>query len=271
MSTCNEEQDKWERRERDLPRQCSFCGSMHPDDFNSLVQSSAEVIPTDKRYKAYVSVDNRQMKFYFSHMSDIHIGRFVQLLDRERINLAYPGRFYVPPFIMALAPTSPFSFAAILKTEGQIADGQIVTMIDPFYEYLVDALAADPDVMYRIDPRRWEEIIAAAYDRAGFDEVLTPRSGDLGRDVIAIKRGFGSIKFIEQVKVYSPGHRVTADEVRALLGVLQAERDASKAVFTTTSTFAPRIRQDRLIKPFLPFRLELVDGNQLLERLIALG
>jgi restriction system protein len=104
--------------------------------------------------------------------------------------------------------------------------------------------------------------------KAGFDEViLTPRSGDLGRDIIAIKRGFGSIKFIEQVKAYNPGHIVTADEVRALLGVLQAEQDASKAIFTTTSTFAPRIEADKLIKPFIPTRLELIDKAKLLQRL----
>jgi restriction system protein len=86
--------------------------------------------------------------------------------------------------------------------------------------------------------------------------------------VIAIKKGFGSVKFIEQVKAYKPEHVVTADEVRALLGVLQADQDASKAIFTTTSAFAPRITQDKFIKPFLPYRLELIDKEKLLERLI---
>ena len=73
-----------------------------------------------------------------------------------------------------------------------------------------------------------------------FDEVvLTPSSGDLGRDVIAIKKGFGSIRFIDQVKAFSPSHVVTANDVRALPGVLQADQNATKAIFTTTSTFAP--------------------------------
>ena len=49
-----------------------------------------------------------------------------------------------------------------------------------------------------------EEIIAAAYDKAGFDDViLAPRPGDYGTDIIAIKKGFGSVRFIEQVKAYS--------------------------------------------------------------------
>ena len=266
-----EGKDTWQHRRDGALRQCSFCGSLHPDDFNSLVEEGATVIPTDRVYKAYVDLPGTMIKFYFIHMSELHIGRFVQLLNLERIKIAYPGHFYVPPAILTLALASPFSFGAILKVEGHVHDGQIVTLLDPFYEYLVDELLKDPQVMYSIDPRRWEEIIAAAYDRAGFDEViLTPRSGDLGRDIIAIKKGFGALKFIEQVKAYNTGHRVTADEVRALLGVLLAEQDASKAVFTTTSSFAPKIESDRLIAPFLPYRLELVDGRKLIKRLIAL-
>ena len=54
---------------------------------------------------------------------------------------------------------------------------------------------------------KWEEMIAGAYSRAGFDEViLTPRSGDYGRDVIAIRKGIGCIKIIGSVKAYKPGH-----------------------------------------------------------------
>lgn len=114
-----------------------------------------------------------------------------------------------------------------------------------------------------------EEIVAAAYDKEGFDEViLTPRSGDYGRDVIAIKKGVVSLKFIDQVKRYKPGHIVKADEVRALIGVLNSELDATKAFFTTTSAFAPKIEEDKFIKPYLPYRLELVDREKLIARLL---
>jgi restriction system protein len=52
---------------------------------------------------------------------------------------------------------------------------------------------------------------------------LTPRSGDYGRDVIAVKRGLGFIRVIDRVKAYKPDHLVTADDVRALMGVLQGD------------------------------------------------
>jgi len=169
---------------------------------------------------------------------------------------------------LGTALDTPLGFGAVVRFEGRVADGQLIRLIEPAYSAVLRAITANPAIMYQIGPRDWEEIIAASYEKAGFDEiVLTPRSGDLGRDVVAIKRGFGSIKFIEQVKAYKPGHRVNADEVRALLGVLHSERDASKAVFSTTSEFAPRLRQDRIIAPYLPHRLELIDREALVSRL----
>jgi restriction system protein len=168
-----------------------------------------------------------------------------------------------------LGTVSPFSFGAIVTLERNVLDGQVIKLIDPIYRSLIEAISKDPQIIYHIDARKWEEIIAATYNREGYEVILTPRSGDLGRDVIAIKKGKGTVKFIDQVKAYHPGHLVTADEVRSLLGVLHAEQDASKAILSTTSHFAPRVEEDRFIKPFLPTRLELVDKEKLLEWLIT--
>jgi restriction system protein len=204
-------------------------------------------------------------------MSAKHVEQFVRRVEGNQLNLAFPGRFYVRPFVLARFANATFSFGAILRIEAVVPDGDIVSLVDPMYAYLVDQIRRDPTIIHRIDPRKWEEIVAAAYDRAGFDEViLTPRSGDHGRDVIAIKKGFGSVKFIDQVKAYKPGHVVTAAEVRELLGTLATEPSASKAILTTTSAFAPRIEDDQWIKPFLPTRLELVDKDKLIARLVGL-
>ncbi len=134
----------------------------------------------------------------------------------------------------------------------------------PWSEILAE-IAKDPESAYRIPARQWEEIIAGAYAKAGFDEVvLTPRSGDFGRDVVATKYGIGSIRIFDQVKAYRPGHVVTADEVRSMLGVITGAGNVSKGVMTTTSTFAPRVTEDPYLKPYLPFRLELKGRDELL-------
>jgi restriction system protein len=131
---------------------------------------------------------------------------------------------------------------------------------------VLNRIAGEIDAAFEIPPHQWEEITAGAYKRASFDDVtLTPRSGDHGRDVIAIKKALGFVRIIDQVKAYKPPHLVTADDVRALMGVLQAD-GASKGFLTTTSDFAPLLRTDPLIKKFLPAQLELVNGVALLAR-----
>jgi len=145
-------------------------------------------------------------------------------------------------------------------------EGTLIEAVSiPWFE-LINRMKCDPAFMHQIDWRKWEEIVAGAYRQAGFDEVvLTPRSGDLGRDVIATKRGVGSIRILDQVKKYKPGHLVTANEVRAMLGVVTADAGTSKGVITTTSQFAPGVESDALLKPFIPYRIELKSGNVLLK------
>lgn len=131
-------------------------------------------------------------------------------------------------------------------------------------------LRENPKLMYEIGHRRWEEIIAANYDRQGFKVTLTPPSSDLGRDVIAEREDWGCVRFIDQVKAYKPGHLVTANDVRALVGVLTADHNATKGFVTTTSDFAPKIKDDKLLKPFMPYRLQLVNGTELLKQFAKL-
>lgn len=151
-------------------------------------------------------------------------------------------------------------------TEGHIIEA--VTL--PWFD-IIELLEKDPSIAFQISDRKWEELIAGAYKRAGFESVtLTRRSGDLGRDIIAEKHGLGVVRVIDQVKAYKPSHLVTANDVRALMGVLQTD-GASKGFVTTTSDFAPKLKKDPLITPWIPSRLELINGAQLRERLIELS
>ena len=154
-------------------------------------------------------------------------------------------------------------FAGILDKGAKTEDGTLIQAVAIPWFKIIEILRKDPAASFQIPPRQWEEIIAGAYVAAGFDEViLTPASGDLGRDVIATKNGFGSIRIYDQVKAYKPGHLVTAEEVRAMSGILQG--NVSKGIVTTTSEFAPRIKDDRILCQLMPHRLELKAGTQLL-------
>jgi restriction system protein len=151
-------------------------------------------------------------------------------------------------------------------------EGRLIEAVAlPWFD-IIALLQKDPSIAYQIPSRKWEEIIAGAYTKAGFAVILTDASGDRGRDIIATKNEgwIGSIRVIDQVKAYKPPHLVRYDDVRALIGVLASD-SASKAILTTTSEFPPNIMKDDLITRWIPSRLELVDGKLLLTRLQQLA
>jgi len=100
----------------------------------------------------------------------------------------------------------------IVVAGAETLEGRLIELVAvPWFE-IVEFLKKDPNAAFQIPPRKWEEIIAGAYRASGFEEVtLTPSSGDHGRDVIAIKKGLGQVRVIDQVKAYRPS-RLTMSE-----------------------------------------------------------
>lgn len=76
---------------------CSYCGSIHPDDFLAAVDGGEEVVPTDKNYKVYLG---ETRKFYLTHLNEAQKLKFVDLVNSKKMNIGYPGHFYVLPFFM---------------------------------------------------------------------------------------------------------------------------------------------------------------------------
>lgn len=171
-------------------------------------------------------------------------------------------------------PNAPqFTVQTLLTFGNSVDEGRLVEAVNlPWFE-IVKLIKENPEELYTIDPRKFEEIIAGAYERDPyFDEViLTPRSGDRGRDVVATKHGVGSIRIFDQVKRYRLSNLVTAEEVRALVGTLSMAGNVSKGIITTSSTFAPNLLDDPDIARLVPYRLELRPRNELLTWLESVG
>lgn len=169
--------------------------------------------------------------------------------------------------LRSISQISNLQIKTIVKFGNKTEEGKLIQSVTVPWLDIIEVLKNDPSAAFQISPNKWEEIIAGAYKKAGFEEVtLTPRSGDRGRDIIAIKKGLGFIRIIDQVKAYKPPHLVTANDVRALCGVLNWD-GASKAFLTTTSDFAPMVANDPSIAHYMPSRLELINGKALFERL----
>lgn len=100
--------DRWDRRHgRKGPRSCSYCGSMHQDDFIAVARDGGgELGPTDKSCKVYVEIETvlytptsttyangkqgkvtkypkrpATLKFYFQHLSVDQRREFVDLYN----------------------------------------------------------------------------------------------------------------------------------------------------------------------------------------------
>jgi restriction system protein len=186
----------------------------------------------------------------------------------SRAHIAAVAGGNAPEFVPS--PDLPVLLAqSFIVVEQKVPDGELIRAVTFPLRQIIEMIAKDWDRVYGIEPRTWEKIVAATYEASGlFDDVtLTPRSGDDGRDVLAVKHGWWSLRVMESVKRYKPGLEVTASEVRDLLGALGSEHGVSKGVISTTWEFAPGIMDNPKIQQYVPDRLELLNGAALLRRM----
>ncbi len=174
-----------------------------------------------------------------------------------------------PPTPIVIVPSAldlSLLLSAVVERHGRNIDGELITLLAPAWWAVAELLEKDPDALFKIDPRKFEEFIAGKYDAEGYVVTLTPRSGDHGRDIVAVSKDGPTVRIFDQVKAYGRGKVVSANDVRALMGTW-AFSDATKGVVTTTAEFAPLIQQDPYITNAIAEGLELVDGDRLLQRL----
>ena len=122
---------------------------------------------------------------------------------------------------------------------------------------LLDRALRDPEAMRSFGSRAFEDFIAQLTEGLGFEDVvLTPRSGDKGRDVLATKWVHGiRILFAFECKRFAANRRVGIAYARALLGVIShGETRADKGVLVTTSGFTKGATKFILTEPSLDSR-----------------
>ena len=82
-------------------------------------------------------------------------------------------------------PEPNFLMQTVVEFGRKTGEGQLIEAVTIPWFRIIRMINDDPTVIFKIKPRKWEEMIAGWYEQSGFDEVtLTPSSGDRGRDVI---------------------------------------------------------------------------------------
>lgn len=104
-------------------------------------------------------------------------------------------------------------------------------------EILIERLRREPEGLFELDPRKFEELIADLMEGMGYDVELTPASKDGGKDILArLETPHGKALCLVEAKRYSPARPVQVGLVRQLYGTLH-DHGATSAMLVTTSRF----------------------------------
>ena len=121
-------------------------------------------------------------------------------------------------------------------------------------------LSRDPNLMYGLPSRRFEEMVAKLFQDQGYDVSLTQATRDGGYDLMAVmKAGFSPLLLLVECKRYGPDRKVGVEVVRALNGVTDRMR-ANQGLIVTSSFFTRDASEE---KRLIGHRMELKDYNDL--------
>jgi hypothetical protein len=186
-----------------------------PHEFLSLVFEARSAL-TDNDIDELISCLEPLTEFTLEHdltTSDEveQLLAWASALDRNRLELIYAPR---------LIPADEPSILVATHSE------------------LIKTFSKQPNLLYSITPRQFEEVIAEIFGSFGYQIELTAQTQDHGCDIIAVTRSHGiALSLLIECKRYRPEHKVGIAYVQRLLGVKIAER-ANKALLVTTSSFS---------------------------------
>lgn len=102
---------------------------------------------------------------------------------------------------------------------------------------IITNIYAENEIIYSVDPRKFEEIIAELLYHKGFKVELTKQTRDNGYDILALQdlNGF-PLKFLVECKRYAKKRPVGIDIIRSFSDVIKEEK-ANKGIIFTTSYF----------------------------------
>lgn len=112
-----------------------------------------------------------------------------------------------------------------------------IELLQDTNEELIALLAVQPDLMYGLHPRKFEEVVARLFEKRGFQVTLTPASKDGGFDFFAeLKNPMASLLVVAECKRYRQDRKVGVEVVRGLHSVLETNK-ANKGLIITSSFF----------------------------------
>lgn len=145
-------------------------------------------------------------------------------------------------------------------TRGSEEERELVSNVEVVSNCLFDRISKDPQEMYTLSPRQFEQFVADLFHRQGYEVTLTPASKDGGKDIYVAKReAVGSLLYLVECKQFAPDRPVGVGLIRQLYGVVEQE-DATGGILATTSFFTKGAKQ---FTEKVRYRLSLMDYIEL--------
>lgn len=147
----------------------------------------------------------------------------------------------------------------LLRSSHPKEEARIISIANEQWEPIIRYLSHNPDRLYSLTPREFEELIAELLLREGYKVHLTQVTRDGGKDLLVCSNTVvGEHLYLVECKRYAPHHRVGVSVVRELYGVVN-HQGATAGLVVTTSSFTPEALAFR--EP-IKWRLSLKDyGN----------
>lgn len=140
-------------------------------------------------------------------------------------------------------------------------DDPIVKVL-PVNDQLLQYLAENPEELYKLGDRQFEEVMAEIYNKLGYRVKLTPPTRDGGKDIILTdNRIFGDFIYYVECKHYKESNHVGLGIVQRLHGVVNGDR-VNGGILATTSFFSKPAR-DFVLNSKLNFQIKLQDYNDI--------
>lgn len=132
---------------------------------------------------------------------------------------------------------SDFLYEDLLRPSIPTLEEHVLIIAQEAWEPILRNLGKNPEGLFNLSPRRFEELVVELLAREGFEVHLTPSTGDGGRDVLAIHDSpLGKHLYAVECKRFAKERPVGVALVRSLYGVVEQNRNTA-GILVTTSHF----------------------------------
>jgi restriction system protein len=188
-------------------------------DSESLIRKSLSIagLGEDDLGKIVTSVNGHPLAIGF-------IAKMARAMAPEQLRQVLKGHLYD---IKDTAPAERKELIAVAKP-----------IIVSANEAMIAALKRQPDDVFKLTPREYEELIAELLHDMGYDVTLTQATRDGGKDIIAsIKTECGEFLCLVEAKKYRQDRTIGVSLVRTLYGTLH-DYQANSGMLVTTSAYS---------------------------------